>query len=137
MSASRKRIDARDKREFKFGEIYLTKDKLVNFPEETIVKKRTYHNKRMVVITQHCDSNFDPNIWTLNAAPLSTQIHMKRDTDLEIEPCEGNYIDRTSLIRLGASQPFLKIDLEGPVGRLSEKQQKMLSALLLRLAGVL
>ncbi|WP_456273408.1 hydrogenase [Bacillus sp. AK031] len=136
MPASRRGINAKDDREFHFGEIYKVKDELVNFPESQIVN-RTYHHKRMIVITQHCSANLDKNVWTLNAAPLSTAVNMKRDTDLEIEPDTGNFIKKDSLIRLASSQPFLKIDLEGPVGKLTTDQQKMLSALQLKLAGVL
>lgn len=129
-------LKAFDAREFRFGEIYRVKDKLVDFPESRFVQ-RTYHSIRCVVIIHHCNANLDKRVWTLNAAPVSSQTDMKRDTDLEIEPCEGNYINKPSLIRLGAAQPFLKIDLDGPVGRLSEDQQKALSALQLKLAGVL
>ncbi|ONK21238.1 hydrogenase [Bacillus sp. VT-16-64] len=136
MSTDWRKIILADEREFKYGEIYKIKDELVNFPESEFTP-RTYHSSRFVVITQHCNANLDRNIWTLNAAPLSSKIHMKRDTDLEIEPNDYNYIDRKSLIRLGTSQPFLKIDLEGPVGKLSPEQQKELAALQLKLAGVL
>ncbi|RHW31490.1 hydrogenase [Neobacillus notoginsengisoli] len=136
MSGNRRGIDARDEREFKYGEIYRIKDSLVDFPESQIVQ-RTYHWKRLLVITQHCNSNYDKNIWTLNAAPCSSQINMKRDTDLEIEPATGNYINKKTLIRLGTAQPFLKIDLEGPIGELTTDQKKMMAALQVKLAGVL
>lgn len=137
MSNNRRGIsEAFDDRNFKYGEIYKIKDRLVDFPESRFTKPRTYHSTRMVVIIHHCESNSDPTIWTLNAAPLSGQTQMKRDTDLEIEPVHGNYINRTSLIRLGNAQPFLKIDLDGPIGRLPDEQLKKLSALQSKLAGV-
>lgn len=125
-----------DSRVFTYGEIYKIKDELVSFPEEKYTKGRTKHNSRLVCIIHHCESNSDKYIWTINAAPLSSQVRMKRDTDLEISPTGGNYIDRDSLIRLGAAQPFLKNDLKGPVGTLSEEQLLMLSALQAKLAGI-
>ena len=130
-----RKIIASDDRDFNFGEIFKIKDELINFPE-SLFAKRTYHESRLVVITQHCRSNSNPNIWTVNIAPLSTKIEYKRDTDLEIEPKEGNYIEKKSLIRLGLSQPVLKVDLEGPVGRLTRDQLLALAALQIKLSGV-
>ncbi|MCF8567810.1 hydrogenase [Alicyclobacillus tolerans] len=125
-----------DSREFKYGEIYLVKDEEVHFPESKHTSSRTFHGKRMVCIIHHCLSNLNKYIWTTNAAPFSTQLHMKRDTDLEVTPQPGNYINRTSLIRLGAAQPFLKIDLEGPVGQLTTEQLQELAYLQVALAGI-
>ncbi|EES72630.1 MULTISPECIES: hypothetical protein [Paenibacillus] len=125
-----------DIRIFNYGEIYMIKDKLVSFPESRYTSGRTLHDKRMVCIIHHCESNGNKHIWTVNAAPLSTRTDMKRDTDLELEPEEGNYFNRKSLIRLGAAQPFLKVDLEGPVGKLNTGQLMLLSALQLKLAGI-
>jgi hypothetical protein len=125
-----------DERAFKYGEIYLEKDEVVSFPEEKYTSKRTTHQKRMVCIIHHCSSNENRFVWTLNAAPFSGQIHQKRDTDLEIVPEDGNYINRKSLVRLGAAQPFLKIDLDGPVGILTDTQLLQLSAFQLKLAGI-
>lgn len=125
-----------DDRNFAYGEIYLVKDEDVTFPESEFTKGRTFHGKRMVCIIHHCSSNENKYIWTLNAAPFSSQINQKRDTDLEVGPDEGNYINRKSLVRLGSAQPFLKIDLEGPVGKLTESQLLQLSALQLKLAGI-
>lgn len=130
-----RKIIASDDREFAYGEIFKIKDDLIYFPE-ALFAKRTYHGSRLVVITQHCRSNSNPNVWTVNVAPLSTKIEYKRDTDLEINPEEGNYIDKTSLIRLGLSQPVLKVDLEGPVGRLTREQLLALTALQIKLSGI-
>jgi len=130
-----RKIIASDDRAFAYGEIYKIKDELINFPEAIFVG-RTYHEIRFVVVTQHCRSNSNRNIWIVNVAPISSQVDYKRDTDLEIEPREGNYIDRVSLIRLGHSQPVLKIDLDGPIGKLPRDQLLNLTALQMKLAGI-
>lgn len=135
MGTDWRKVILSDERRFLFGEIYEVKDELVNFPEGEFTP-RNFHSVRYVVITQHCNSNLNKHIWTLNAAPLSSKIEYKRDTDLEITPAEGNYINRKSLIRLGSSQPFLKVDLSGPVGKLTEMQMKQLAALQLKLTGL-
>src|SRR5690606_16916636 len=92
-----------DDRAFQYGEIYIVKDEFVNFPESKYTKTRTLHDVRMVCIVHHCESNSNKFVWTVNAAPLSTSLRHKRDTDLEIEPVDGNYINERSLIRLGAA----------------------------------
>lgn len=124
-----------DHREFKYGEIYKIKDSLITFPESKYVK-RTMHETRLVCVIHHCEANSDPKSWVINVAPLSTKTEYKRDTDLEIHPNDQNYIEKTSLIRLGCAQPVLKIDLEGPVGRLSRIELLQLTGLQILLAGV-
>ena len=136
MAADWRKVIASDEREFKFGEIYLIKDELIDLPESLFVK-RTFHHNRPVVIHQHCDSNLNKHIWTLNAVPISSQVDYKRDTDLEIKPENGNYIYKDSLIRLGLAQPFLKVDLEGPVGVLTDDQMKDLAAIQMKLTGLI
>lgn len=46
---------------------------------------------------------------------------MKRKMDLVCTKSEGGF-KRDSVIRLGLMQPFLKIDLDGSVGRLPDAQ---------------
>lgn len=123
-----------DDRVFQYGEIYKVKDEHVVFPEEKYVN-RTKHPSRMVCVIHHCEANSDAQSWVINVAPISSQLGMKRDNDLEIAPQEGNYINRKSLIRLGCAQPLLKIDLEGPVGKLSDEQLMQLTALQIILTG--
>ncbi|GAC42832.1 dehydrogenase component [Paenibacillus popilliae ATCC 14706] len=123
-----------DDRVFQYGEIYKAKDDYIVFPEEKYVT-RTKHESRLVCVIHHCEANSDPRAWVINVAPLSSRIEMKRDNDLEITPQKGNYINRRSLIRLGCAQPLLKIDLEGPVGVLTESQLLQLSALQIILTG--
>lgn len=130
-----RKIIACDDREFQFGEIYLIKDDLIYFPESLFVG-RTFHEVRPVVITYHSSTNRNKHIWTINIAPISSQVDFRRDTDLPIDPVPGNHIDRKSLIRLGLSQPVLKVDLDGPVGTLSRQQKLQLAALQMKLAGV-
>jgi hypothetical protein len=130
-----RKVIASDDREFNYGEIYLIKDDLINFPESLFVG-RTFHEVRPVVVTYHSVTNQNKRIWTINVAPISTQVDFRRDTDLLIDPAEGNYINRTSLIRLGLSQPVLKVDLEGPVGSLTRSQKLQLAALQMKLAGI-
>lgn len=124
-----------DNRVFEYGEIYNIKDEYVVFPESRYVT-RTKHDSRSVCIIHHCKANSEAKSWVINVAPITSNLSLKRDTDLEIIPQDGNYIDRKSLLRLGTAQPVLKIDLVGPVGRLTEDQMMELSALQISLAGV-
>ncbi|GAC44333.1 Fe-S-cluster-containing hydrogenase components 1 [Paenibacillus popilliae ATCC 14706] len=123
-----------DARVFHYGEIYKVKDIYIVFSEEKYVN-RAKHESRLVCVIHHCEANSDPRAWVINVAPLSSRVEMKRDNDLEITPQEGNYINRCSLIRLGCAQPLLKIDLEGPVGVLTESQLHQLTALQIILTG--
>lgn len=124
-----------DHRVFEYGQIYKIKDSLITFPESRYTK-RTKHYSRLVCIAHHCESNYDPRNWVINVAPLSTKTSFKRKNDLEIHPNNENYINKISLIRLGCSQPVLKIDLEGPFGNLSREQLAQLTTLQVILAGV-
>ncbi len=135
MQTDWRKIIAQDSRGFPYGSIFVIKDELIEFPESLFVG-RTFHKLRPVVITYHSSTNSNKNIWTINIAPISTQVNFKRDTDLEIMPGSGNYINSTSIIRLGLSQPVLKVDLDGPVGELTREQKIQLAALQLRLSGV-
>ncbi|MCL6480053.1 MAG: type II toxin-antitoxin system PemK/MazF family toxin [Peptococcaceae bacterium] len=126
----------RDEREFRQGEIFLVKDELINIPDTFLdLRGRAYHRRRPVVILYDIPSNINPNSYTVIAAPASHRTDMKRETDLICPKSEGGF-KQDSIIRLGLIQPFLKIDLEGPVGRLPEKQLLDLVALMLYLLGV-
>jgi len=123
-----------DKRSFEQGEIYLAKDPDVKIPDSTLTG-RTFHNKRPVVIVFSCVVNKEPLYPVVVAAPLSHDVSRKRAIDLEIT-AEGSGADSDSLLRLGLIQPFLKIDLEGPVGKLASQQVDQMVGLLIELSGV-
>ncbi|OPX89564.1 MAG: hypothetical protein A4E53_01487 [Pelotomaculum sp. PtaB.Bin104] len=125
----------RDEREFKQGEIFLVKDELVNIPDTFLdLRGREYH-RRPVVILYDISSNANPNSFTVITAPASHRTDLKRESDLIcLKSKEG--FKRDSLIRLGLIQPFLKVDLDGPVGRLPDDQLLNLIALMLYLLGV-
>lgn len=125
-----------DDREFKQGEILLVKDELVNIPDTVLdLKGRVYHCRRPVVILYDTPSNTNPNSYTVIAAPASHRTDLKRETDLICCKSEKGF-KQDSIIRLGLIQPFLKIDLEGPVGCLPDDQLVNLIALMLYLMGV-
>lgn len=129
-------ILGRDDREFRQGEIFLVKDELVNIPDTFLdLRGRTYHRRRPVVIIYDASSNANPNSYTVIAAPVSHRIDMKRETDLICPQREGGF-KQDSVIRLGLLQPFLKIDLDGPVGRSPDNQLINLTALMLYLLGI-
>ena len=126
----------RDDREFKQGEIFLIKDELVNIPDTVLdLKGRVYHSRRPVVILYDTPSNANPNSYTVIAAPVSHRTDLKRETDLICSKNEKGF-KKDSIIRLGLIQPFLKIDLDGPVGCLPDEQLINLVALMLYLMGV-
>jgi mRNA-degrading endonuclease toxin of MazEF toxin-antitoxin module len=126
----------RDDREFKQGEIFIVKDELVNIPGTLLdLRGRVYHRRRPVVILYDVPSNANPNSYTVIAAPASHRTDMKREADLICFKSEGGF-KQDSIIRLGLIQPFLKIDLDGPVGRLPDNQLVDLIALMLYLLGI-
>lgn len=117
---------------FEQGQIYLVKDLDVKIPDTA---PRTLHPKRPVVILHSCSLNSNPAHPRVLAAPLSTRTDLKRECDLELRaPQDGVKVD--SLLRLDLAQPFLKEDLEGPVGVLSEEAVEQMIALQLHLLGV-
>ncbi|RKO65683.1 type II toxin-antitoxin system PemK/MazF family toxin [Desulfofundulus salinus] len=123
-----------DNRRFEQGEIYLVGDEEVKIPDDKITN-RTFHNTRPVVIVYNHPTNWDPLYPIIVAAPLSHEITRKRETDLEVFASEDG-VECDCLLRLGLIQPFLKCDLHGPKGKLSERRIEQMLALLLHLLGV-
>lgn len=121
-------------RSFQQGEIYLAVDKEVKMPDEKIFG-REFHDKRPVVILFDHLTNNQPTFPTVVAVPLSHNVTKKRDSDLFV-PASDSGVKYDSLLRLGLIQPFLKIDLEGPVGELSEDVVDQMLALVLHMLGV-
>lgn len=129
------RVIQSDKRKFNYGEIFQIKDNLIRFPEDGYIK-RTKHENRLVVVCHHVKTNSDQRHWSVLIAPCSSQVDYQNPSDLKISPNEMNRIDRDTLIRLGMSQPVLKMDLVGPLGKLSDEESSLLSNLQLKLAGI-
>jgi len=123
-----------DSRTFEQGAVYLASDSDVKIPDEKLTG-RTLHEIRPVVIVSNHPSNRNPLYPTVLAAPLSHDTSRKRDTDLEVTAAEDN-VDQDSLLRLGLIQPFLKVDLKGPVAQLSQQRVEQMLALLLHMLGV-
>lgn len=122
-----------DNREFKQGQIFLAVDSEVKIPDEKFTG-RTLHEERAVVILYNTSDNSNPLALTVLAAPLSSQTQYKREVDLLLYEEDG--VKRESLLRLGLTQPFCKIDLKGPVGTLTEEAIDRMIALQLHLMGV-
>lgn len=123
-----------DNRDFKQGEIYLIRDEEIHFPDEKFTG-RTKHNERPVVILTDHDINSDPTYPLILVAPLSHKLEWKREIDLEVgAPAEQ--VQQSSLVRLGLIQPVCKVDLHGPVGRLSSEKVDEMVALLIEMLGV-
>lgn len=123
-----------DPRVFEQGEVYLAVDSDVKIPDEAITG-RTTHPKRPVVIVYNHSTNQNPLYPVVMAAPLSHDTSKKRETDLEVFAREDGVVS-DSLLRLGLIQPFLKVDLEGPVAKLSEQRIIQMLSLILHLLGV-
>lgn len=120
-------------RPFEQGQIYLVKDTNVKIPDTT---PRGYHNTRPVVILHCCSLNSNPAWPRVHAAPLSSRTDLKRECDLELRAGVDG-VERDCLLRLDLAQPFLKDDLVGPVGVLSEDAIERMIALQLHLMGVI
>lgn len=123
-----------DTRAFEQGEVYIARDIEVKIPDEKLTG-RTNHDKRPVVILYNHSTNSNPLYPIVVAAPLSHKITRKRESDLEVF-AEKDGLEQDSLLRLGLAQPFLKIDLEGPVAKISDERIEQMLALLLHLLGV-
>lgn len=123
-----------DNREFIQGQVYIATDTDVKIPDDIFGKRTLHENGRPVVIIYDVPDNKNPLVRTVLAAPLSSKIEYKRETDLYLDEADG--VERPSLLRLGLTQPFLKVDLQGPVRTLTEDAIDKMLALQLHLMGV-
>ncbi len=121
-------------RAFEQGEIYIAEDSDVKIPDEKITGRTLHPNRPVVIVTNH-DCNSDPFFPTILAAPLSHDVTKKRETDLEIFAATDG-VSQDCLLRLGLTQPFLKIDLKGPRGKLPTERITQMLALYLHMLGV-
>lgn len=120
--------------EFEQGQVYIAADEDVSIPDEKLSGRTVHPNRPVVVVTNH-PSNEQPLYPTVLCAPLSHDISRKRDTDLVVT-AEDDGVNQDSLLRLGLMQPFLKVDLKGPVATLSSDRIDQMLALILHMLGV-
>jgi len=123
-----------DPRQFEQGQIFIAKDPDVKIPDTKITGRNTHTGRPVVIITNH-SINSSPCHPCVLAAPLSHDITKKRECDLEVFAATDE-VEKDCLLRLGLAQPFLKVDLDGPKGKLSEDRIHQMLALFLHLLGV-
>lgn len=118
-----------DRREFRFGEIYLLDDELINLPKTDRLGIRRLHDDRWVVVISNNDENMHPLAPTVTVAPLSHRVDLKREFDLEVF-AESDSVEQDSLIMLKQMQPVCKVDLREYKGEISDNKKEQLLALL-------
>ncbi len=123
-----------DNRDFKQGEIYLVGDEEIHFPDEKFTGRTRHDDRPVVVVTNHPSSG-DPTYPLVLVAPLSHRVEFKREVDLEVL-ASAEHVEQDSLIRLGLIQPVCKVDLRGPVARLSSGKVDEMLALVIEMLGV-
>lgn len=126
-----------DARPFLQGQIYIAKDRDVNIPldPEREHPRREREYRPVVIVFDHAQ-NANPLSRRVLAAPLSTRVDLKRAFDLEFLSASEPDLRHDSLLRLNLTQPFLKSDLEGPNGRLSDRGIDAMVALYAELLGI-
>lgn len=123
-----------DKRIFEQGNIYLADNEGIVFPDDKLFPKRKQKKDRPVVVVYNYIGNHNPLYPLVVIAPLSTVTSKKREMDLELDIQDG--VKSPCLLRLGLIQPILKIDLRGPVGKLSQDAIDRMLSLCIHLLGV-
>ncbi|OPX89437.1 MAG: PemK-like protein [Pelotomaculum sp. PtaB.Bin104] len=124
-----KRRELYDRREFRFGQIYIIDDELINLPASDRIGKRVTHHDRWVVVVSNNDENIQMLAPTVTVAPLSHRTDLKREFDLEIFK-DSDCVKDDSLIILKAMQPVCKVDLRDHQGEISNDKKEELLALI-------
>jgi len=107
---------------FKFGEVYYIKDSLIDLPESDRINARNMHNGRRVVIISNNDHNSDKFSPVILVAPLSSQIHLVRKYDIELN--KGlDAVKDDSIAMLELIQPVCKADIERCCGEVREEKK--------------
>lgn len=119
-----------DKRDFRFGDIYIISDHLINLPiSDRMEGGRNHHEERWVVIISNNVENNHPFAPTVTIAPLSHRFELKRPFDLELFKRNDN-VKYDCLLMLKASQPVLKVDLGTRQSAISDDKMDELMALI-------
>jgi mRNA-degrading endonuclease toxin of MazEF toxin-antitoxin module len=115
------------------GDIFLTKDSAIDFPEGT---ERTKHDYRPVVILQ-CDEdckNVLPS--TVIVAPLSHRTNNMRRWEYLIPKGESG-LKEDSVVRLAHIQPVRKADLVKKTGKVDPVHMQYIEQALLENLGII
>lgn len=108
-----------DIRPFGFGEVWTIKDELVSIPDADRIDDRVFHAYRSMLIVSNDIGNTNPLTLTVNTAPLSHRVDLKRCGDIELHASRDN-LRYDSMAKLRLIQPLLKADLERRVTTISD-----------------
>ncbi|EGW39369.1 hypothetical protein DOT_2654 [Desulfosporosinus sp. OT] len=79
-----------DTRAFGFGEVWTIKDELVSIPDADRIDDRVIHAYRSILIVSNDSGNTNPLTMTVNTAPLSHRVDLKRLGDIELRASKDN-----------------------------------------------
>ncbi|WCK55131.1 type II toxin-antitoxin system PemK/MazF family toxin [Aneurinibacillus sp. Ricciae_BoGa-3] len=135
------RRDLLDNREFKFGQIWKLRDKLIRLlPSDRIEDDRTYYASRTVVVVQNCIENNDEDYLIVRVAPLTTTVEFEQKFDVILYPNDGDEkkddVKEKCMAQVQLTQPILKKDMFEVVGEISNEKKNEVAAAIMKMLGI-
>ncbi|GAF24632.1 hypothetical protein JCM19047_4551 [Bacillus sp. JCM 19047] len=121
-SSFKNRKALNDKREFVFGSIWKLNDEEIAIPQADKLGNRVTHKERWVVVVSNNSENNHPLCPLVSIAPLSSQVHLKKQHDLDLFKSEDS-VEKDCLLQLKLIQPILKKDLITLMGEICEDRK--------------
>jgi mRNA-degrading endonuclease toxin of MazEF toxin-antitoxin module len=120
---------------FNFGDVFLCKDSIINFPDSVFYTKKEIHDLRPVVIIQDNYYNNNPASRMITIAPVSSEVKDKTRFDLELIK-DLDSVNKNCFLRLCLIQPVCKIELKQHVGSICTDRKYEVRAILIFYLGL-